>query len=80
VVTDEGAGIDPQHLSKVYDPFFTSKRAGGGTGLGLSISYSIVQAHGGTLALTSTPGAGTTATVTLPAFGSAVVQKEEHSR
>ncbi|WP_242342235.1 transporter substrate-binding domain-containing protein [Anaeromyxobacter terrae] len=66
-VRDEGVGIAAEHLARVEEPFFTTKRARGGTGLGLSVSASIVKEHGGTLALTSTPGAGTTATLALPA-------------
>ena len=49
IVSDNGPGIAEEHLSKVLDPFFTTKDAGKGTGLGLSISYSIVQEHGGTI-------------------------------
>ncbi len=58
------AGID--HLGRLTDPFFTTKRDQGGTGLGLSVSATIVKEHGGTLEFRSTPGAGTTATLTLP--------------
>ena len=65
-VWDEGVGIPPEHLSRVEEPFFTTKRERGGTGLGLSVSATIVQEHGGTLAFASSPGAGTTATVSLP--------------
>ena len=63
---DNGGGIAPEHLSRVFDPFFTTKPVGKGTGLGLSISYGIVEQHGGTLAVESTPGQGTCFTVTLP--------------
>jgi two-component system sensor histidine kinase HupT/HoxJ len=62
---DNGAGIAPEHLSRVFDPFFTTKPVGKGTGLGLSISYGIVEQHGGTLAVTSSPG-GACFTLTLP--------------
>lgn len=65
-VEDNGAGIAEPILGKIFDPFFTTKDPGVGTGLGLSISHNIVQQHGGTLAVRSTVGVGTTFTVTLP--------------
>jgi PAS domain S-box-containing protein len=66
VITDEGEGIPPENMKHVLDPFFTTKRDSGGTGLGLSISYNIIKNHGGDLRLTSDPGKGTTAEITLP--------------
>ncbi|BDG10731.1 transporter substrate-binding domain-containing protein [Anaeromyxobacter paludicola] len=66
VVEDEGVGIPPEHLSRLTDPFFTTKRESGGTGLGLSVSSGIVTEHGGTLRFSSREGAGTTAVVSLP--------------
>jgi len=66
VVSDEGVGIPPEHLSRLTDPFFTTKRESGGTGLGLSVSLSIVSEHGGEMTFASRPGEGTTVTVTLP--------------
>ena len=68
-VSDEGVGIAPEHLTRLTDPFFTTKRESGGTGLGLSVSAGIVKEHGGTLAFDSVPGAGTTVTLTFPAGG-----------
>jgi signal transduction histidine kinase len=65
-VTDTGTGIAPEHLERIFDPFFTTKDIGAGTGLGLSISREIVAGHRGTLSCKSTPGRGTTMTVTLP--------------
>nr|WP_246163581.1 transporter substrate-binding domain-containing protein [Oryzomonas sagensis] len=66
-ITDEGVGIASEHIPRLTDPFFTTKRETGGTGLGLSVSAGIVNEHGGTLKFTSTPGAGTTVILTLPA-------------
>jgi hypothetical protein len=65
-VADTGSGIPPEHLARIYDPFFTTKPIGQGTGLGLSISYGIVQEHGGTLTCESQPGLGTRFVLTLP--------------
>ena len=70
---DEGTGIAPEHLSRLTDPFFTTKQHQGGTGLGLSVSAGIVKEHGGTLEFQS-DGSGTTVTLTLPAY-----QKEENA-
>ena len=68
-VRDEGAGIPPEYLNRITEPFFTTKQNQGGTGLGLSVSYGIVEAHGGELNFTSEFGKGTTATVILPVAG-----------
>jgi polar amino acid transport system substrate-binding protein len=69
---DQGVGIDPEHLSRVMDPFFTTKRDTGGTGLGLSVSAKIIRDHHGTLNFESIPGAGTTVTLAI-----AVAQEEQ---
>jgi PAS domain S-box-containing protein len=65
-VHDTGHGIDPAIRGRVFDPFFTTKPVGLGTGLGLSISYGIVKAHGGSIAVESTPGQGAHFVVRLP--------------
>lgn len=68
-VEDNGQGIAPEHLGRIFDPFYTTKPVGEGTGLGLSLSYAIVQKHGGRIEVDSTPGQGTTFTVRLPIEG-----------
>ena len=65
-VTDTGCGIKPEHLPHVFEPSFTTKPPGQGTGLGLAIAYRIVEDHGGTFDVESTPGHGATFTVLLP--------------
>ena len=65
-VRDNGQGIDPANMGRVFEPFFTTRDVGAGLGLGLSMSYSIVQRHGGTLAVTSELGAWTEFTFDLP--------------
>ena len=61
-----GNGIPVEQLSRIYDPFFTTKDIGKGTGLGLSITYGIVQEHGGTILCDSKVGQGTRFTLALP--------------
>jgi hypothetical protein len=65
-VIDNGRGIDPDNLQKLFEPFFTTKPVGQGIGIGLSTCYHIIQAHGGEIAVDSTPGKGAVFTVTLP--------------
>jgi two-component system, NtrC family, sensor kinase len=65
-VADTGSGIPAEQLSRIYDPFFTTKDIGKGTGLGLSITYGIVQEHGGSITCDSAIGQGTRFTLTLP--------------
>jgi PAS domain S-box-containing protein len=66
-VQDDGVGISPESLPKLFDPFYTTKRPGGGTGLGLSICLSIAREHGGTIQAESLPGGGSAFRVYLPA-------------
>jgi signal transduction histidine kinase len=66
-VTDTGAGISPEHLGRIFDPFFTLKDTG--TGLGLSVVFGIIKKHGGTISVESQVGEGTTFTLHLPLGG-----------
>jgi signal transduction histidine kinase len=69
-VTDRGVGIPAEDLSRVFSAFFRGERSRsrgtGGVGLGLTLAKRIVEAHGGTIGVTSAVGAGTTVRVTLP--------------
>ena len=74
-IADNGAGIRSEHLSRIYDPFFTTKTTGQGTGLGLSVTYGVVQEHHGTIECESQSGQGTRFRLTLPLSAS----DREHS-
>jgi two-component system NtrC family sensor kinase len=70
-VSDTGSGIAPEHIQRIYDPFFTTKTSpregqARGTGLGLSVTYGIIQEHAGKISVESHPGAGTTFTLDFP--------------
>ena len=70
-VSDTGSGIAPEHIQRIYDPFFTTKTSpregqARGTGLGLSVTYGIIQEHAGKIRVESHPGAGTTFTPGFP--------------
>ncbi|MBI4485268.1 MAG: PAS domain-containing protein, partial [Acidobacteria bacterium] len=65
-IADTGSGIPPEQLSRIYDPFFTTKAIGRGTGLGLSITYGIIREHDGVIHCDSAIGQGTRFTLTLP--------------
>ena len=64
-VQDEGVGIPPRHLDRIFDPYFTTKQTG--SGLGLATTYSIIRQHGGAIAVQSEQGVGTTFHLYLPA-------------
>lgn len=69
---DTGVGIPPEHMERIFEPFFSTKQEVKGVGLGLAISYGIVKGHGGTITVSSQEGKGTTFTIRLP-----VLSKEE---
>jgi len=73
-VSDTGSGIPTELLSRIYDPFFTTKATGQGTGLGLSVTYGVIQEHRGAIECESDPGQGTRFTLTLPLATSALRQ------
>jgi PAS domain S-box-containing protein len=68
IVSDTGHGMPAAVSQRVFEPFFTTKPPGEGTGLGLSVSYGIIQAHGGTISVESTPDVGTTFVISLPLY------------
>jgi signal transduction histidine kinase len=74
-VRDSGKGMSEKTIKQIFDPFFTTKRASGGTGLGLPIAYRIVEEHGGTIAVTSQLGIGSTFQVRFPVRRIAVPEK-----
>lgn len=65
-ISDNGSGMPETVRQRIFDPFYTTKPVGQGTGLGLSISYQIITQHGGSIAVASTPGAGTEFRLWLP--------------
>ena len=65
-ICDNGPGIPPEELNRIFDPFYTTKPVGEGSGMGLSICYRIIENHGGTITVNSKTGKGTIFTVTLP--------------
>jgi len=66
LIKDNGNGISPENLEKLFTPFFTTKPVGVGTGLGLSLCYEIIKAHNGTIEVESKLGVGTTFKIWLP--------------
>ncbi len=73
-VEDDGVGIPPEELPRIFDPFYTTKEPGEGTGLGLSVALGIVESHGGSIQVRSEPGKGTQFYVLLPVAG----EEENH--
>ena len=82
-IADSGSGIAPEHLRRIYDPFFTTKTSAHegqarGTGLGLSVTYGIIQEHAGKIRVESNPGAGTTFILDFPLIKKAAPSKAEY--
>jgi two-component system NtrC family sensor kinase len=76
-VRDNGVGISPDNLKKIFAPFFTTKPPGKGTGLGLYVCYGIIEGMGGTMEVESQRGVGTTFTVYLPESGAPNPREEQ---
>jgi signal transduction histidine kinase len=76
-ISDTGCGISPENVTKIFDPFYTTKPVGEGVGLGLSISYDIIRKHGGNISFVSKLNEGTTFTVTLPVYDGAEVSSKK---
>lgn len=75
MVTDSGPGMSAAELARVFEPYYTTKPIGVGTGLGLPVSQQLAQGYGGAIELSSTPGEGTQATLSLP-----VARHRRHTR
>lgn len=82
VIQDEGVGIPEENMSKIFDPYFTTKDMGSqkGVGLGLAICYAIVKKHNGYILVNSTPGKGTTFQIYLPAYKQHVAAKASEKK
>jgi two-component system, NtrC family, sensor kinase len=79
-ISDTGQGIPPEHLARIYDPFFTTKGPKKGTGLGLSVTYGIVQEHNGIIEVDSTVGSGTQFRLEFPSVAMHVVHSADARR
>jgi len=78
-VSDTGCGIAPEHLPRIFEPFYTTKEPGKGTGLGLAMVYGIVKQHRGWVELQTQPGVGTTFQIFLPAIAAPATAKHAES-
>jgi signal transduction histidine kinase/ActR/RegA family two-component response regulator len=75
-VKDNGHGMPPQVLERIFDPYYTTKKQGKGTGLGLSVTHGIIKNHGGDISVSSQPGVGSTFSVYLPIIDDVDVEIE----
>ncbi|MFC1813719.1 sensor histidine kinase, partial [Thermodesulfobacteriota bacterium] len=71
-VEDTGCGVDKEHLNKIFDPFFSTKKEGKGLGLGLSVVFGIISRHKGTISAESELDKGTVFTIKLPVDGKVI--------
>lgn len=77
-VEDTGCGIEPEHVGRIFEPFYTTKPVGEGTGLGLAVSYGVVDRHEGSIRIKTKVGEGTKVTIELPvSFRGRVAEKED---
>ncbi len=75
-VKDNGHGMTPQVLERIFDPYYTTKKQGKGTGLGLSVTHGIIKNHGGDISVSSQPGVGSTFSAYLPVIDDVDVEME----
>jgi signal transduction histidine kinase len=79
-VADTGVGIPPEHIGRIFEAFFTTKKEVSGVGLGLAVSYGIIQQHQGTISVKSTVGTGTTFTIALPLITQYRDEQHDHDQ
>jgi signal transduction histidine kinase len=75
-IRDSGTGMDPETVSRIFDPFYTTKESGKGTGLGLAIAAQVVETHGGRIYVDSRLGVGTEFRIVLPVYGASVLTRD----
>jgi PAS domain S-box-containing protein len=79
-ISDSGYGIEKEVVERIFEPFFTTKEVNEGTGLGLSVVHGIIKSHDGAIAVSSTPGQGTTFDILLPRLESGEIQELQSSQ